>query len=163
MLYERIFQQLNSAGVRYLAVGGIAVNLHGFARATGDLDILISFEKANVDALLAAAKQLGLRPRAPVPLDDFRDAEKRREWAEEKGMHAFTLINPENPMEQLDIVFSVVIDFDAAYARREMVAAGDAKIPLIDIEDLMVLKAQTGRDRDLIDLKALRAIKGIKG
>lgn len=162
MLYERIFRKLNSSGVRYLAVGGIAVNLHGFPRATGDLDILLSFEPRNVDVFLKVAKELGLKPRAPVPVDDLKDPAKRREWALNKGMHAFTLVNLENPMEQLDVVIDEVFDFDAAYARRETVRAGEVQIPLICVDDLIALKEKSGRDRDLVDLKVLKELKEIK-
>jgi len=162
MLYDKIFRSLLDFKVRYLAIGGIAVNLHGFPRATGDLDILLSFEPANVDAFLAAARKLGLKPRAPVPMEGLSDPEKRREWAIEKGMHAFTLISPNNPMEQLDVVISDHIDFEEAYARRETVAAGEVEIPLVCMDDLIALKEKSGRDRDLIDLKVLKELKEIK-
>lgn len=162
MLYEQIFRKLNDAGIRYLVVGGIAVNLHGFARATGDLDVLLALDQKNVDSFVAAVKTLSLQPRAPVSIDDFADGQNRRTWAEEKGMHAFTLLDPQRPMEQLDVVLSAEIDFEAAYGRRETVAAGDVSIPLIGIDDLMLLKSKAGRDRDLIDLKALETIKGMK-
>lgn len=162
MLFERIFRELNGTGVLYLAVGGIAVNLHGFARATGDLDIMISFEPDNVKRFVAAAQKLGLQPRAPVPISDFEDPKKRNTWMTEKGMHAFTLVQPRNPLEQLDVVLSAGLDFDAAYARRETAVAGDVEIPLVGLDDLIALKQHAGRDRDLIDLKALKTIREIK-
>lgn len=37
--YQEIIQALETAGVRYLIVGGIAVHLHGYARFTKDLDL----------------------------------------------------------------------------------------------------------------------------
>lgn len=162
MLYERIFQEFQSAGVRYLVVGGIAVNLHGFARATGDLDVLISFDGENIDVFLGAVKSLELQPRAPVAMGALKDEKKRQEWRQQKGMHAFTLTNVNNPMEQLDVVIPGDVDFDAMYERRTEIAAGDAVVPLIDIDDLMTLKEMSNRDRDQIDLKALKAIKELK-
>lgn len=36
---EGFFKILNRNGVRYLIIGGVAVNIHGYTRATGDLDI----------------------------------------------------------------------------------------------------------------------------
>lgn len=41
MLYERIFRAFHDHGLDYAVIGGIAVNLHGYMRATGDLDIII--------------------------------------------------------------------------------------------------------------------------
>jgi DNA polymerase II small subunit/DNA polymerase delta subunit B len=38
--FEKIFRSLNKAKVRYLVVGGVAVNIYGYPRFTGDLDIL---------------------------------------------------------------------------------------------------------------------------
>ncbi len=48
MMYgERFFRELAKRKIKYLVVGGVAVNLHGFVRATVDLDIVISFRDAN--------------------------------------------------------------------------------------------------------------------
>jgi predicted nucleotidyltransferase len=38
--------QLRQAGIRYAMIGGIAVNLHGFVRATRDLDFILLAEDA---------------------------------------------------------------------------------------------------------------------
>lgn len=37
---EAVLGALNAAGVRYLIVGGLAVNAHGYQRATMDLDLV---------------------------------------------------------------------------------------------------------------------------
>jgi len=34
--YRELFRAMNNAGIRYLVVGGVAVNLHGYSRFTGD-------------------------------------------------------------------------------------------------------------------------------
>ena len=52
MYYEEIFRALERHGVRYLVIGGIAVNIYGFSRVTGDLDIIVSFEKGNLKKLV---------------------------------------------------------------------------------------------------------------
>lgn len=38
---------LNSSNIKYLLIGGYAVNYYGFARATADLDIWIAADRAN--------------------------------------------------------------------------------------------------------------------
>jgi hypothetical protein len=43
--FEAIVGALNEAGVRYLVVGGIAVNAHGYLRVTNDVDIVIRLEQ----------------------------------------------------------------------------------------------------------------------
>jgi hypothetical protein len=36
MIYEEIFREFEKVKVRYLAVGGVAVNLYGYVRLTDD-------------------------------------------------------------------------------------------------------------------------------
>jgi predicted nucleotidyltransferase len=40
---ETVVKALNEAGVRYIIVGGVAVNAHGFVRMTRDLDMVLQF------------------------------------------------------------------------------------------------------------------------
>lgn len=40
-IYANIFKNLNDAGIKYLVVGGIAVNLYGYKRFTADMDKLL--------------------------------------------------------------------------------------------------------------------------
>jgi hypothetical protein len=39
--FDAIFPALEASGVRYVIVGGVAVNLHGYQRFTKDVDIVI--------------------------------------------------------------------------------------------------------------------------
>lgn len=91
MLFEHIFKELEAHKVKYLVIGGIAVNLHGFARATGDLDIMISYDDSNVEAFLMAAGALDLTPKIPVKLEEFSDPSKREMWQNSKNMKVFSL------------------------------------------------------------------------
>ena len=49
-----IISVLNTAGVRFVLLGGVAMRLHGSAHLTDDLDICYSREPANL-AVLAQA------------------------------------------------------------------------------------------------------------
>ena len=51
-------RSLNAEGVRYLLIGGFAVILHGFVRATKDIDLLIDPAEDNVRALKRAMATL---------------------------------------------------------------------------------------------------------
>ena len=162
MLYERIFKQFNSNHLKYLVIGGVAVNLHGFSRATADLDILISLDDENIRNFIQSAKSLNLTPRVPVKIEEFADEFKRDLWIKEKNMKVFTLLNSKDPMEQVDVVLEDYIDFDKAYNNRETLAASGIKIPLISIDDLIKLKMIADRERDTIDINALKEIKELK-
>ena len=45
---EAIARALNEANIRYLVVGGLAVNAHGYERFTHDLDLVIGLEPDNI-------------------------------------------------------------------------------------------------------------------
>lgn len=50
----RVIESLNRAGVEYVVVGGVALNLHGLIRATEALDLFIRPEKENIERLRTA-------------------------------------------------------------------------------------------------------------
>lgn len=162
MLYSNIFNKLNANRVRYLIIGGIAVNLHGFARATADLDILISMDDENVTKFIKAMKLLKLLPKVPVKIEEFKDKSKRHRWKTKKNMQVFSLINSKDPMEQVDVLLEGNIDFEKAYKRRKTLYAGNIKLSLISIDDLIRLKKISARERDNLDIKALKKIKELK-
>lgn len=49
-----IVRALNQAGVRYVIVGGLALNFHGLPRATADIDLFVAPDESNVERLRAA-------------------------------------------------------------------------------------------------------------
>jgi predicted nucleotidyltransferase len=162
MFYTKIFDELNKKGVRYLVIGGIAVNLHGYDRVTGDIDILLSFSEENIENFKTFAEALGFKPKAPVSIKDLSDGNKRKEWIEEKNAKVFSIYNPKNLLESIDVMIMEYLDFESAYSNREYVHTGGLKIPLISIDDLIRLKEIAGRERDKVDIKALRTIKELK-
>ncbi|MEP6949892.1 MAG: hypothetical protein ABI863_11480, partial [Ginsengibacter sp.] len=53
------WKSLNQYDVKYIMIGGFAVNLHGFSRTTGDLDIWLKDEINNRINLGKALIQFG--------------------------------------------------------------------------------------------------------
>lgn len=53
---RRVLEALEQAGVDYAVFGGIAVNIHGLARATQDLDVFVAPEAANIERLKQALR-----------------------------------------------------------------------------------------------------------
>lgn len=163
MIYECVFRKFGEKKIKYLVVGGIAVNLHGFPRVTGDLDIMLDLkDEKTMEQFVEVIKELGFKPRVPVIIDDFSCAEKRELWIEEKNMKVFSVYNPSNEIEHIDVLIENPIDFESAYKRREIFKADDIKIPVISIDDLIIMKKNAGRKRDQIDISALYEIKKIK-
>jgi predicted nucleotidyltransferase len=155
-----IIEALNDAQVHYLIVGGLAVVAHGYVRFTADVDLLLSTEPDNLKRTVAALKDLGYRPRAPVKFDDFVDPATRREWAEEKNMTVFSLFSDTHQATEIDLFLESPIDFSAAYARavRQEVTAGTAAT-FCSLEDLIELKELAGRPEDKEDIQKLMELK----
>lgn len=59
MIYLDIFRGLQEEGVRYLVVGGLAMNLHGIPRMTADVDLYVDLEKANASRFLSDRRTSG--------------------------------------------------------------------------------------------------------
>src|SRR5689334_12389481 len=151
--YEELLNALDDRKIRYIVVGGVAVVLHGFVRATADLDLLISLESKNVNAFLALMKERGYKPKAPVSLDDFKVAENRRWWKAEKGMIVFSLYHPQRNQELIDVFIEEPISFEDAYQRRVLVSLGGSNISIAHPQDLIKLKEKAGRKQDLQDIE----------
>ena len=162
MLYQKIIEKLNDEQVEYLVAGGIAVNLYGYIRATMDLDVLMMLDDVNTGKFIKIVKELGYKPKVPVTIDDFSDPAKRKEWISKKNMIVFSVYNPDNDMEHVDILLEDKIDFHKAYKRREIIKSGGLTINLISLDDLIRLKEIAGRERDKIDIKALQKIKEMR-
>ncbi len=82
--------------VDYLVVGGLAVNLYGIPRVTQDIDILISFEKKNVEKLMDILKRLDYLPRVPIDPMLLAYPRTRKTWIKEKHMKVFSLYHKHN-------------------------------------------------------------------
>jgi hypothetical protein len=82
--YEDVFRELNKEKIKYLVVGGIALNLHGIPRMTADLDSMLDFDEENLENFVGLMKGLGYLPKVPVRLKDFCKKEIR-EKMKKKG------------------------------------------------------------------------------
>lgn len=162
MYYEDVFSQLNAMEVRYLVVGGMAVNLHGVPRMTADLDLMIDLSPLNIAKLVDAFTTLGYSSKAPVDPKDLIDPKNRKKWQEEKHMVVFSFYQVSIPYHQVDIFLENPIDFEPAYQAAEIMSAEYLNIPVISLEHLIQLKRLTGRKQDKADIEALEKVKRIK-
>lgn len=156
--FDAIFVALETANVRYLVVGGVAVVLHGLPRFTADLDLVVALDAENTRAAVAALGALGYRPRAPVPAEQFADAATRESWIKDKGLTVFSLWSPSHPATEIDLFVEEPFPFDEAYARAVRADLGTAVVSVVAISDLIALKRRAGRPKDLADVEALVAL-----
>jgi predicted nucleotidyltransferase len=158
-LFESVFAALNHSGARYVVVGGVATVLHGHARLTADIDLIVDLAPAAARAVVEALAGLGLRPRAHVPLSAFADPAARAEWVRGKSMKVFSLWDPANPMREVDLFLEHPLPFDELWARAIEVTLDTTTVRIASLDDLILLKRLAGRPEDLQDIAALEFIR----
>lgn len=161
MFYVDFFRALHDEGVRYVLVGGIAVNLHGVERATADVDLLMALDSENLGRFYRVARRFAMKPVVPVALEDFADAAKVESWIREKNMVAFALRGADRLDPTVDILVRPSVAFEEAHARAVVQDLGGFSVTFATIEDLIRLKTGTGRLRDQADIDALRRVQGV--
>jgi Nucleotidyltransferase of unknown function (DUF6036) len=157
-LFGPVFAALNAAEVRYVIVGGLATVLHGFARLTADIDLVIDLEPEPAKNAMRTFADLGLKARAPVALEAFADPGQRARWVSEKGMKVFSLWDSRKPMLEIDLFVEHPIPFSELWDRSELIDLEDSQVRIAGLSDLIALKRLAGRAQDLQDIEALEAI-----
>lgn len=133
-----------AARVEYAVVGGVAVNAHGYVRATHDLDIFIRPTEENARAAFAALLALGIPLEGLEPGDLLDDEENLRFGPEE---------------DHIDILASIgAMGFDQVWRNRVETVVNGLAVPFISKADLIENKRQVGRLRDLADAEELALI-----
>ncbi len=147
LIATRACAELNLSGAKYLVIGGFACALHGYVRATTDVDILIERTLANAKRVLYAVSRLGF---------GFAN-----EWLPKEILARPITVIGDDP--QIDI-FTVAwkVKYEQAAKRSSVVEVEGVPIPLIGIDDLIETK-RTGRPLDAADLEALEEIKRLRG
>jgi hypothetical protein len=133
-----------AAKVEYAVVGGVAVNAHGYARTTNDLDIFIRPTEENARAAFDALLALGVPLEGLEPNDLLDDQENLRFGPEE---------------DHIDILPSIgEMPFDQIWRNRIQADVEGLSVSFISKPDLIENKRQVGRLRDLADAEELALI-----
>lgn len=157
---ETLVRRFNDAGVRYLIAGGFAVVAHGYSRFTVDLDFVLDMEPENVAKALEILKDEGYAPTIPVGIEQFADANLREDWAENRNIVAFPLQSEKHRQTSVDIFVREPFEFVRAYAQRHpWPISPNLMGEFVSFDDLVKLKTDAGRPKDLLDIYYLRQIK----
>ncbi len=153
---EAILRVLNEAGVRYVIVGGFAVNAHGYVRFTSDIDIVISLQANNILSGLKALFSISFRPAIPISPEDFANPEIREIWRVEKEMKVLRLWSDVHQRTPIDIFVFEPFDFESEYQKIKVLELSPGiKAPIVGLETLLAMKRAVGRPLDLVDVAAL--------
>ena len=161
IIYEEIFKQLHKKKAKYALVGGIAVNLHGYIRATADLDMLIEMSDDNIAKIVTILKKEGYKVKQPVDPMSFADKKTRLDWIKHKHMKAFNFYK-ENEFKEVDIVIASSVPYDKVKKNIKRIKVGKTTLLVIGIDDLIKMKVRAGREVDKMDVVMLKKIKNLK-
>lgn len=139
--FKEFIELLNSEGVRYLLLGGYAVNYYGHHRFTGDIDFWIAIDGDNAERVSRALQRFGFAPESVNP-----------KMFEESGkVHMFGV----SPVRVDLLTGPSGVEFNDCYQRRVNATLDGVSVSLISLVDLRRNKLASGRDKDTIDLKHL--------
>jgi predicted nucleotidyltransferase len=154
-----LLQSLSDHQVQYVLVGGLAVQLHGFLRATFDIDLVLAMNDENLVRFIDVANSFGLKPGIPVPIDSLRNAEQIDRWHREKGMLAFSLREPQTGGGVVDVLVRPDVTFEKLLANAVDGNLFGRRVSIASIEDLLAMKRIANRPKDQLDITALEKIK----
>lgn len=144
-IHKKFIQILNNHHVEYLLVGGMAVNLYGYHRGTGDVDIWVNTTEDNKQKLIAAINNFGY---------DTADLEQKNI----NDILVFSL-GSRDSLGHIEIMNAVAgIKFEDAYAQTQIIDFENVKIKCIHYNDLIKNKLATARFKDLDDVEKLKTI-----
>ncbi|HWS60797.1 MAG TPA: nucleotidyltransferase [Flavobacterium sp.] len=133
--------------VKYLTIGGFAVNIYGYGRNTGDIDIFIEDTIENRENLREALKQVGI--------GDFENLNTMQFIP---GWTDITL----NFNLRLDIMTSVKglenNTFEQLLEKAYITEICDIPVYFIDYENLIIAKKAANRPKDLLDIEELEKL-----
>src|SRR3989338_2695831 len=159
MKTAELLSAFSEAQVRYVLVGGMAVQLHGYFRTTFDVDLVLAMDDENLTRFIGVDKQLGLVPSIPVPIDSLRNAAQIDQWHREKGMLAFALREPQTGGGVVDVLVRPEVPFEQLYEQAVVGELLGQQVRIASIADLLTMKRQANRDKDRLDIRALEKIQ----
>ena len=139
-------RELNRLGVRYVVIGGLAINRLGYVRATDDIDLLIARDLANQRRVKEALEILPDKAVRDLGEDDLS------QW----------LVVRVNDEITVDLMTEACgISFEAAAGGIETVVIDGVPISFAGA-DLMLKMKQGAREKDGIDRRFLERLLSAK-
>src|SRR3990170_3418764 len=147
--FTEFLKSLSSHGVEYLLIGGYAVGLHGYPRATADLDVWVSIHPQNARAITDAIREFGFETATLAPALFLQED---------------IVVRMGVPPLRIDILTTIAgVEFRECYPHRKTLVVDDAEFPFIALGDLKKNKQTTGRTQDISDLETPPLIERMFG
>ena len=139
--FKELLNLLNANRVKYLLVGGYAVGIHGYVRATGDIDIWINKSEENSLKICQALKQFGF---------DISKEERKRLLNDDQILRMGI-----TPLRAKIMTSISGVDFADCWPSKLIVKIDGIEIPVLALDDLLTNKKASGRHKDLADIDEL--------
>ena len=141
---ESLLKSLNDHSVEYVVIGATAFPVHGYARATLDVDVFIRATPENAQRTRRALTAFG------YDLTEVTDDELLTMKVLIRQCLVETDIHP----------FVRGVTFDEIWSRRVHDRTGQTPTAFAGLDDLIRMKEAAGRPKDLEDLRVLRRLRG---
>ena len=149
--FIKFWRASNKNRLKFIMIGGVATNLHGYYRTTADIDMWIDDTSENRGSLYNVFKQIGMGDLKSLLTIQFIPG-----WTD------FYLDNG----VRLDVMTSVKglehYTFDEAYKVASIADIMDVSVPFLHINQLLEAKRATNRPKDQVDIVALEKIKKLR-
>lgn len=142
--FEKLLAALAVDRVDFAVVGGVAVILNGYPRLTLDVDILVHPSEENLNRLLDCLKRWGEGWAKELTIQDFSIEAGAIRVIEDFALDIFVTMGGRT----LDDFRPRLLHLDT----------GTVRIPYLAPEDLIYLKQDSWRDKDRLDVEAMREI-----
>jgi len=148
--FDELLERLVAADIRFVLIGGLALNAWGVVRGTKDVDIVADPDPDNLRRLAQLAEAAGGRVQTGPSIAGSRSSIAALFEAGERVLIETTL-------GSLDVVQGLpgVPSYAELRARASEVEIGNLEIAVCSLEDLRAMKRSAGRTRDLADLEDL--------
>jgi predicted nucleotidyltransferase len=140
---ENLLKLLNAHKVRYVVIGAAAFPVHGYSRATLDIDIFIQPTRLNVTRCLTALDKFGYDISDITIKDILSKKLLLRQYLVEADFHPFVK----------------GVTFNRVWKNRVKDKIGSTAVNFASLDDLIIMKTAAGRIKDTEDLKILIALK----
>lgn len=141
---EDLLKSLKDHKVRFVIIGATAFPVHGYSRATLDIDIFIKPERSNAEKTFSALNDFGYDV-SDVTVDELLTKKILiRQYLVETDIHPYVK----------------GVSFDEVWKNKVKAKFGDTFAWFASLDDLIKMKKAAGRPKDLEDLKYLLRLKG---
>jgi hypothetical protein len=154
---DRLLEHLAAHSVAFVVIGGFAAQVHGSSILTRDLDICYARDRANLERLAAALRDVGATLRGATADLPFRlDAHSLANG------DAFTF---DTRLGALDVLASAAafggqrLDFDVLSRTAVSLELEGHRFKVASLDDLIAMKRAAGRPKDLAAVEDLGALR----